>query len=159
MRERGAWVSAVGSACSALLRMLRVFTRPVTGRFSRLGLRSSRAHQAACAPGALAPSPLAGPVVQEGSPMPFLDPPVNLPGGNACRSSLRLATGCGSAGLTAGPRSSRDWLPRRGSRPKPLPRRLERHVDQRPDVLSFGRLQDLPPSGHAQYPTGGEGVG
>ena len=33
---------AVGSACSALLRRMRVFTRPVLGRFSRPGLRSSR---------------------------------------------------------------------------------------------------------------------
>ena len=49
--------SAVGSACAGLRQLLRVFTRPVIGRFPRLGLRSSRAHQAACAPGALAPSP------------------------------------------------------------------------------------------------------
>ncbi len=30
------------------------------------------------------------------------------------RDEVRLATGCGSAGLTAGPRPSRNWLPPRG---------------------------------------------
>ena len=90
--------SAVGSACADLRQLLRVFTRPVIGRFSRLGLRSSRAHLTACAPGALAPSPLAGSIVQEGSPMPSLGPPVPSPRRQCIRSSLRLATGCGSAG-------------------------------------------------------------
>ena len=140
--------SAVGSACADLRQLLRVFTRPVIGRFSRLGLRSSRAHLTACAPGALAPSPrrrfhragrlsdaLPGPsgsISPEAMHSKFASP----------RNRVRV---CGD--LPAGPRSSRDWLPRRGSWPKPLPRRLERHVDQRPDILSFGRLQDLPLAG------------
>jgi len=91
--------SAVGSACAGLRQLLRVFTRPVIGRFSRLGLRSSRAHLTACAPGALAPSPLAGSIVQEGSAMPFPGPPGSIPRRQCIRSSLRLATGCGSAGV------------------------------------------------------------
>ena len=33
----------------------------------------------------------------------------------------------------------------------PAPRR---HADHRPDILKFGRLQNLPLSGHAHYPTG-----
>ena len=64
---------------------------------------------------------------------------------------------CGD--LPAGPRSSRDWLPRRGSWPKPLPRRLERHVDQRPSILSLGRLQDLPLEERVHYAGGAGGVG
>ena len=35
-----------------------------------------------------------------------------------------------------------------------LSRRLERHADQRPSILSLGRLQDLPPDGQAHYRSG-----
>jgi len=158
--------SAVGSACADLRQLLRVFTRPVIGRFSRLGLRSSRAHLTACAPGALAPSPrrrfhragrlsdaLPGPsgsISPEAMHSKFASP----------RNRVRV---CGD--LPAGPRSSRDWLPRRNSKDTPpkmglsLSRRLERHVDQRPSILSLGRLQDLPLEERVQYRSGLGGVG
>ena len=141
--------SAVGSACADLRQLLRVFTRPVIGRFSRLGLRSSRAHLTACAPGALAPSPLAGSIVQEGSPMPFLDPPVPSPRRQCIRSSLRLATGCGSAGtyplghapvvtgFLAGTRQTRHQ--RDGALPVPMPRTPRRPTPRHPEFRTSPR--------------------
>ena len=142
--------SAVGSACADLRQLLRVFTRPVIGRFSRLGLRSSRAHLTACAPGALAPSPLAGSIVQEGSPMPFLGPPVPSPRRQCIRSSLRLATGCGSAGtypLGHAPVVTGFLVGTRQSHalPVPMPRTPRRPTPFHPE----SRTSPGPPSGRA----------
>jgi len=86
--------------------------------------------------------------------MPFLGPPVNLPGGNAFEVRFASQPGAGLQDLLLGHAPVVI-----GFLTGILCRRLERHVDQRPDVLSFGRLQDLPPSEHAQYPSAGEGVG
>ena len=74
MRERGAWVCALGSAsaCFDALwapgRLLRVITRPDSRRLSRLGLEEfERAHQRASTafPGALAPCPCTGSACQD----------------------------------------------------------------------------------------------
>lgn len=71
---------------------MRVFTRPDSGRLSRLGHRGVRwAHRGALSafPGALAPCPSIGSTCR--TVPKILDPPVSLPRRQCMRSSFRLA--------------------------------------------------------------------
>ena len=102
----------------------------------------------------LSSKPYAGAVVQGFEP--------NHPGPSGfsprrqCRQrSFRLATRCGSGGLTPGPCPSRNWLPRRSAKvlsrkgPTPSSLRADGHAGRR---LSIPKLRSTskPPSGQAR---------
>jgi hypothetical protein len=140
MRERGAWVCAVGSSCASLRWLMRVFTRPVSIVLSRRGYVGVVAtHQANEPPGALAPSRVPVPRAGRTSESPSWPLRFHSPEAMPC-PFVSPRNKEGSAGLTAGPSPRSGACSTGRGRLLPVPKR-PRPRRPTPRHPEFGRLE------------------